>query len=69
MMVEIRLANSYGVDGLVAVEVRVWVFKGVKSDVPVFDIPSNMPLASLATEIAAKSSLLPPTIAGTEDDL
>ncbi|KAL6796632.1 putative polyketide synthase [Trichoderma sp. SZMC 28012] len=74
MMVEIedldptRPANSYGVDSLVAVEVRAWVFKEVKSDVSVFDILSNMPLASLATKIAAKSSLLPPTIAGTEDD-
>lgn len=74
MMVEIedldptRPANSYGVDSLVAVEVRAWVFKEVKSDVSVFDILSNMPLASLATKIAAKSSLLPPTISGTDDD-
>ncbi|KAL7961204.1 KR domain-containing protein [Trichoderma compactum] len=40
----------------------------VKSDVSVFDILSNIPLVSLATKIAAKSSLLPPTMARTEDD-
>ncbi|UKZ82673.1 putative secondary metabolism biosynthetic enzyme [Trichoderma virens FT-333] len=74
MMVEIeeldstRPANSYGVDSLVAVEVRAWVFKEVKSDVSAFDILSNMPLQPLATKIAAKSSLLPPTISDTEDD-
>lgn len=61
-----RPANSYGVDSLVAVEIRAWVFKEVKSDVSVFDILSNKPLASLAGTIAAKSTLLSPSIKDTE---
>ncbi|KAJ5715842.1 uncharacterized protein N7483_013023 [Penicillium malachiteum] len=61
-----RPANSYGVDSLVAVEIRAWVFKEVKSDVSVFDILSNKPLALLAGAIAAKSTLLSPSIKDTE---
>jgi len=63
MMIELedldsgKSANSYGVDSLVAVEVRSWVFKEVKSDVSVFDILSNAPLTSLAAKITWKSSL------------
>ncbi|OJD32113.1 polyketide synthase [Diplodia corticola] len=53
-----RPANSYGVDSLVAVEIRAWAFKEVKSDVSVFDILSNVPLITLAERIVAKSSLV-----------
>lgn len=53
-----RPANAYGVDSLVAVEVRAWVFKVVKSDVSVFDILSNSPMTQLAASIAAKSQLV-----------
>lgn len=53
-----RPANSYGGDSLVAVEVRAWVLKEVRSDVSVFDILSNSPLTTLAAKIAAKSSLI-----------
>lgn len=53
-----RPASAYGVDSLVAVEVRAWVFKVVKSDVSVFDILSNAPLTQLASTIAAKSQLV-----------
>ncbi|KAL6910061.1 KR domain-containing protein [Trichoderma evansii] len=53
-----RPANSYGVDSLVAVEIRAWVFKSVKSDVSVFDILSNAPLVALARHIASKSTLV-----------
>lgn len=60
-------ANSYGVDSLVAVEVRAWVFKEVKSDVSVFDILSNAPLTMLAAKIAAKSSLISAAIRGEAD--
>ncbi|GFF43418.1 lovastatin nonaketide synthase [Aspergillus udagawae] len=62
-----RPANSYGVDSLVAVEVRAWVFKEAKSDVSVFDILSNDPLTALAAKIAAKSSLLSPTVQREEE--
>ena len=59
-----RPANAYGVDSLVAVEVRTWAFKEAKSDVSVFDILSNAPLGSLAAKIAANSPLLPADICG-----
>ncbi|UKZ52811.1 hypothetical protein TrVGV298_006598 [Trichoderma virens] len=57
-------ANAYGVDSLVAIEIRAWVFKTVKSDISVFDILSNAPLATLAGLIAAKSSYVSATIRG-----
>jgi hypothetical protein len=60
-------ANSYGVDSLVAVEVRAWVFKEVKSDVSVFDILSNAPLTSLAAKIASKSSVTTVAFKAEED--
>ena len=60
MMIEVEdLASSrpaYGVDSLVAVEVRAWIFKEVKSDVSVFEILSNTPLLSLAAKIASRST-------------
>ncbi|GLA55110.1 type I Iterative Polyketide synthase (PKS) [Aspergillus niger] len=62
-----RPANSYGVDSLVAVEVRAWVFKEAKSDVSVFDILSNDPLTALAAKIATKSALLSPTVQREEE--
>ena len=62
-------ANSYGVDSLVAVGVRAWMFKEVKSDVSVFDILSNAPLTMLAAKIAAKSSLISAAIRGEADVL
>lgn len=51
--------HSYGVDSLVAVEVRNWIFRELKSDVSVFDILSSIPMSELATKIAAKSRLVP----------
>ena len=61
-------ANSYGVDSLVAVEIRAWVFKEVKSDVSVFDILSNAPLSSLSGKIAANSALLPAELKGESEN-
>jgi hypothetical protein len=73
MMIELedldssKPANAYGVDSLVAVEVRAWVFKEVKSDVSVFDILSNAPLTTLAKMIAEKSNLLSHISASKEE--
>ncbi|KAI4101563.1 MAG: hypothetical protein L6R37_004889 [Teloschistes peruensis] len=47
--------SSYGVDSLVAVEVRTWLFKEIKADISVFDILSNVPLATLARTIVGRS--------------
>ncbi|KAL2069774.1 hypothetical protein VTL71DRAFT_14453 [Oculimacula yallundae] len=61
-------ANSYGVDSLVAVEIRAWVFKEAKSEVSVFDILSNAPLSSLSSKIVASSALLPAELKGDTED-
>ncbi|KAF4995617.1 hypothetical protein FGRMN_5008 [Fusarium graminum] len=47
--------HSYGVDSLVAVELRAWFVKEVGSDVAVFDIMSGQSLEELA-ELAARRS-------------
>ena len=61
-----RPANTYGVDSLVAVEIRNWVFREVKADVSVFEILSNVPLAVLSSKIALKSKLVPVAIIESE---
>lgn len=55
--------HSYGVDSLVAVELRAWFMKEVGSDVAVFDIMSGQSLEELA-ELAAKRS----SFANFDDD-
>lgn len=51
--------RSYGVDSLVAVEIRNWTFREIKSEVSLFDILSAVPITALAEKIAAKSKLAP----------
>ena len=51
--------STFGVDSLVAVEVRNWIFRECKADVSIFDVLSNVPLTALAAKIAAKSKLVP----------
>lgn len=48
----------YGVDSLVAVEVRNWLLREVKADVPVFEILQASSLQLLGYKIAEKSSLV-----------
>lgn len=55
-------AFAYGVDSLVAVEVRNWIFREIKADVNVFDILSGTPMSALAAKIAARSGLVPDTL-------
>jgi hypothetical protein len=47
------------VDSLIAVEVRNWVMKEIKSDISILDILSPMPISQLARKIAEDSKLLP----------
>lgn len=58
-----RPLHSYGVDSLVAVEIRNWVFKELKAEVTVFDILSAVPITALSQAIAVKSKLLPEALA------
>jgi hypothetical protein len=50
--------STYGVDSLVAVEVRNWIAKEMLVEVSVFEILANVPMKQLAAELAAKSKLV-----------
>lgn len=54
-----RPVSSYGVDSLVAAEMRNWCFKDLKADISVFELLSGNPITVLAEQIANKSSLVP----------
>ncbi|MCJ1395325.1 hypothetical protein MMC18_008209 [Xylographa bjoerkii] len=58
-----RPLHSYGVDSLVAIEMRNWMFKDLKSNVSLFDVLSAVPISVLAEKIAMNSKLLPAGIA------
>ncbi|KAL1970796.1 hypothetical protein VTN77DRAFT_2630 [Rasamsonia byssochlamydoides] len=53
-----RSPAAYGVDSLVAVELRNWLYQEAKYDVPIFDILSKSSLTALAKHVALKSNLL-----------
>ncbi|KAH8588309.1 beta-ketoacyl synthase domain-containing protein [Bisporella sp. PMI_857] len=50
--------NTYGVDSLVAVELRNWMAKELLVEVSVFEIMANVPMRQLAIELVGKSKLL-----------
>src|SRR5690606_9293693 len=50
--------HAYGVDSLVAVELRNWLNRDAKADVPVFEIMGSKSLGELARKVAVKSKLL-----------
>ncbi|KAI5928775.1 hypothetical protein F4810DRAFT_645308 [Camillea tinctor] len=53
-----RPAHSYGVDSLVAVELRFWFSNEMKSDISVFQILANDPILALGRLAAEKSEHL-----------
>lgn len=62
-----KSVNEYGVDSLVAVELRNWIFREMEADVSVFDILSSVPISVLSGKIAAKSGFLSAAVVeGTE---
>jgi zearalenone synthase (highly reducing iterative type I polyketide synthase) len=58
-----RPLHSYGVDSLVAVEIRNWIMKEMKSDITVFDIMASVPMTTFAQNITVKSKLFQEKIA------
>lgn len=59
---DINTANpvyTYGVDSLVAVELRNWLAMGIKSDLSIFDLTSNAPISEVSKKIASRSQLVP----------
>ncbi|KAG8159880.1 hypothetical protein KVR01_010517 [Diaporthe batatas] len=55
-----RPLSAYGVDSLVAVEVRNWVARETGVDVSVFDLMANVPMRALAGDLAGRCKLLKP---------
>lgn len=49
---------TYGVDSLIAVEIRNWTMTRLKSEVSIFDILSALPIKDLAIKMATGSRLL-----------
>ncbi|KAL7621657.1 hypothetical protein AAE478_008984 [Parahypoxylon ruwenzoriense] len=47
--------SSYGVDSLLAVELRSWIYEEIQADISVFDFLSNVAISSLARTIVAGS--------------
>ncbi|KAE8386092.1 hypothetical protein BDV23DRAFT_187650 [Aspergillus alliaceus] len=50
---------AYGLDSLVAVELRNWLFREAKADVAVFEVLGKGSVMALAGDIALKSKILP----------
>lgn len=53
-----RPTSAYGIDSLVAVDIRNWIFREAKADVPVFEILQAATLTALAQKVAENSTLL-----------
>lgn len=58
--------SSYGVDSLLAVELRSWIYSEVQADVSVFDLLSNIAITSLARKIVSVSKAVPARILAAE---
>lgn len=58
----------YGVDSLVAVELRNWLATELRCDLSIFDLTSDAPISEVCKRIASKSHLVPPEVrsCGTE---
>jgi Phosphopantetheine attachment site len=52
-----RPLNAYGVDSLVAVEVRNWITRETAVEVSVFEVMANVPMRQLASDLAGKTKL------------
>lgn len=50
--------SDYGIDSLVAVEIRNWILKDMGSTVPILELLANGPLSGLAMKIAQRSRLV-----------
>ncbi|KAI1124687.1 putative polyketide synthase [Nemania abortiva] len=51
--------SAYGVDSLISLEIRTWVYTVIKSDLGSFDILHAGPMTQLAARIAENSMLIP----------
>lgn len=51
--------TKHKVDSLIAVEIRNWILKELKSEISILDILSPLPIQGLAVKIAEGSKILP----------
>lgn len=50
--------SDYGIDSLVAVEIRNWISKEMGSTIPILELLANSPLSQLAVKIAQRSRIV-----------
>jgi hypothetical protein len=50
--------HAYGIDSLVAVEIRNWIGKDMQADIPVLDIVGSLTIVDLSAKIATQSQLV-----------
>jgi acyl carrier protein len=55
--------TKYGVDSLLAVELRSWIYTELQVDISIFELLKTVPILDLAAQIASKSKLLPAGLA------
>lgn len=65
---ETKPMSEYGMDSLVAVEMRNWLFKEMDATISILELLANQPLLSLATKIAKGCKLIDPAIARGEGE-
>lgn len=53
-----RAISEYGVDSLVAVELRNWISQEMESTIPILELVANTPILQLSAKIAARSRLV-----------
>lgn len=54
--------SRYGVDSLLAVEIRSWIYTDIQADFSVFQLLSNVPISELVLEIAKKAKCIPASV-------
>jgi hypothetical protein len=59
--------QSYGVDSLIAVEIRTWISKSMGADVATLDILSRCSVVEFSAKVAGLSSMVPVTKPGIEN--
>lgn len=57
-----RPMHTYGMDSLVAVDMRNWLLKEVKAEVSAADLLKDVSITALGLTIAAKSQFLPAAV-------
>lgn len=62
-----RSLPSYGLDSLIAVELRNWIAKELRAPVQIFELMSPLSLGELASMVAKRSELVPAAVTREKD--